>query len=241
MKIKSIQALLVTLALAAAAYSQEQPPSNTSLENELRTVTREMHDLLLRGDKERLFEYFADDFVGTSHNGFTLTKEQLVKSFRTPPPEAKITREIKDFKARGTSESAVVNYRVIENVELGDDKHSNEFLYTDTFIKRDGRWQVLASQATRVQPEPKPAKVDPAIYDSYAGHYAASPTLVFTVTRQGNSLIGEAPNGEKVELIPENDTTFFVKGRSDRTVFVKDAGGRVTHLLIGSTKLRKID
>jgi hypothetical protein len=38
------------------------------------------------------------------------------------------------------------------------------------------------------------------------------------------------------ELLPENETTFFIKGEaaggsSSRTIFVKDSAGRVTHYI----------
>ena len=162
-----------------------------------------------------------------------------------PPPEAKITRDIEEFKVRGNSESAIVSYRLIEHVEIGDQQTGGQCLYTDTFVRREGRWQLLASQATRIESEPKIANIAPSVYDAYVGHYALTPSLIFTVTREGDKLIGQAPDGSRVELLPENETTFFVRGRAGRTIFVKDDRGQVTHMIIKSegdgTRMKKID
>jgi hypothetical protein len=241
---KLLISILLAFMIHGFAFSQARNTTQTtpnSLESELKTITREMHDLLGRGEKDQLLSYFADDFIGTSYDGETVTKNDLRKSFSTPPREAKVTRDIEDFTARGNSESAIVTYRIIEHVEIGEDKHANQFRYTDSFVKRNGRWLLLASQATRIEEEPKLVKVDPSLYDLYAGHYEAAPTLIFTVVRDGDKLLGEAPNGSVVELLPASETSFFIKGRAGRTTFIKNEQGQVTHMMIGATKMKKID
>ena len=220
-------------ASAQAGKDQPAPESGggTALEQELKTLTRELHDALLRGDKDTLFSFFDEDFIGTSYEGYTVTKADLVKNFRRTTAEAKITREIEDYKVRPTADSAIVTYHLIERVEIGGQTVGGQYLYTDTFVRRDNRWLLLASHATRLEPEPKVAKVDPSVYNAYVGQYAMTPSLIFSVTREGDKLIGVAPNGERVELLPENETTFFIRGRSVRTVFVKDEKGQVTHMI----------
>ena len=236
---------LFTLAHGQTGPGKEATAVNAGLEAELKAITREMHDALLRGDKERLMNFFADEFSGTSYNGYTINKEQLIKNFRTPPPEAKITRDIEDFKVTGSEDAAVVTYRVIERVEIGAQKSGGEYLYTDTFFKKDGSWQVYLSKVTRVEAEHVIAKVDPAIYDAYVGRYALTPGLFYTITRKGDKLMGKAPDGTKVELLPANETTFFVKGRPGETTFVRDGNGKVTYMIIRTegdgTKMRKIE
>jgi hypothetical protein len=235
----------LTVAVAQIEPTKTTPDSTAEFEAELKAITREMHDALLRGDKERLMRFFADDFAGTSYNGYTINKEELIRNFRTPPRDARITRDIEDFKVSGSADAAVVTYRVVEHVEIGPQKSGGEYLYSDTFFKKDGRWQVYLSKVTRLEPERLVAKVDPAIYDAYVGRYSLAPNLIFTITRKGDKLMGKAPDGTKVELLPENETTFFVKGRPGETTFVKDANGRVIYMIIKTegdgTKMRKIE
>jgi ketosteroid isomerase-like protein len=242
---KLLSSLVGILFVFTLALAQTEPGANSGLEAELKSITRAMHDALLRGDKEQLMSFFADDFAGTSYNGYLINKRLLIRNLRTPPPEAKITRDIEDFKVSGSPDAAVVTYRLVEHVEIGGQKTEGEYLYTDTFFKKGGRWQIYVSNATRIEAERKIVKLDPAIYDAYVGHYSLAPNLVFTVTRKGDKLLGKAPDGTKVELLPESETTFFVKGRPGETTFVKDLNGHVTHMIIRTdgdgTKLRKIE
>jgi hypothetical protein len=248
---KLISAVVITLLLTFTGATAQTGSNKASLDNpspleqELRSLEHELHATLIRGDKEHLFSFFADDFVGTSYEGYTVTKAELVKSFRLPPSEAKITREIEDFKVSGSGDVAVANYRLIERVEIAGQKKGAEYLYTDTFVRRDGRWQMMASHATGLEPERKVAKIDPSIYDAYVGQYELSPTLIFSVRREGDKLIGTPPNGREVELLPENESTFFVEGLSVRTVFVKDASGQVTQMIFrgqgDDLKMKKIN
>lgn len=228
-------ALLCMLAVLTVAQNPNNNPAagaSPELERELKALVRDMHDTLRRCDKERLFSFFAEDFVGTSYEGFTATKRQLMESFSCPPAEAKITRDLDDHKIRVAGDTVIVNYRVTEHVEFEGKKTESKFLYTDTFVVRDGRRLMISSQATRVLPERKAVSIDAQLLNDYEGRYASNPAAIFTIKRQGDILIGEAPNGEKVEFFAENETTFFAKGRDLQTVFERDKNGLVVRMII---------
>jgi RimJ/RimL family protein N-acetyltransferase len=72
--------------------------------------------------------------------------------------------------------------------------------------------------------------VKPEIYDEYAGHYRDErrPDLLFVVKNEGGRLTLECV-GQKVELFPESETTFFVKQFYGEMTFVRD-GGKVIRL-----------
>lgn len=232
--------LAFTVAVAQTGNEKAVTDSNSIIEKEIKSLVREMHDTLLRCDKEHLFSFFAEEFIGTSYEGYTTNKQQLVKTFRCPTIDAKITRDIEDYKIRTGGDTVIVSYRIIERVEVGEKKSAGQFLYTDTFVKRDGRWQMISSHATRVFPERKVAKVDPGIYDDYAGKYSSDQSAIFIITREGDKLTGEAPDGEKVELLPENETTFFLRGRDVQVLFERGKTGQVTRMIIrrGGSELR---
>jgi CubicO group peptidase (beta-lactamase class C family) len=79
----------------------------------------------------------------------------------------------------------------------------------------------------------KVAKVDPKLYDAYAGRYEIGPGIVITFTREGDHLMGQATDQGKSEVFPESETMFFLNPSSDATVtFVKDDKGKVTHIVI---------
>ncbi len=79
----------------------------------------------------------------------------------------------------------------------------------------------------------KLAKVDPKLYDAYAGRYELEHEVIITLTRDGNHLFLQ-PTGEgKFEIFPESETAFFIKqGANDLITFVKDDQGKVTHAVV---------
>jgi hypothetical protein len=73
------------------------------------------------------------------------------------------------------------------------------------------------------------AKIDPSIYDAYAGEYAVGPAT-FTISREGDHLMFTAPGQPKVEAFPESETKFFFKIFDAQVTFLKDDKGGVTGL-----------
>lgn len=83
-------------------------------------------------------------------------------------------------------------------------------------------------------PERKVVKIDPKILDAYAGQYQANPSVVVTLTREGDKLMlqqGSSP--EKRELLPESPTSFFANENRRLTYsFVKDETGQVAYMVV---------
>ncbi|HVG30728.1 MAG TPA: serine hydrolase [Pyrinomonadaceae bacterium] len=73
-------------------------------------------------------------------------------------------------------------------------------------------------------------KVDPKVYDAYAGQYTLPPLAVINVTRDGDRLMGEIVGQGTAQLLPESETSFFLKELDARVTFFKDAAGNVTHI-----------
>jgi CubicO group peptidase (beta-lactamase class C family) len=76
------------------------------------------------------------------------------------------------------------------------------------------------------------AKVDPAIFDAYAGKYQLGPAFIVTITRDGNRLMSQATGQGEFELFPDSETTFFAKVTELTVRFVKGADGQVTHFVL---------
>lgn len=80
--------------------------------------------------------------------------------------------------------------------------------------------------------ERKEVKVDPALFDQYAGQYELAPGVVAVITREADKLWLQASGQPRVQLFPESETKFFLKIVDAQVTFVKDATGRVTHLVL---------
>jgi mono/diheme cytochrome c family protein len=82
-------------------------------------------------------------------------------------------------------------------------------------------------------PKPKIAvKVEPAIYDRYAGEYSFSPKFKVRVVRSGDKLMAQVAGLPPVELMPESETRFFIRSLDAEVSFNEADGGRVTGLTL---------
>ena len=232
---------IVTVILATALFAAAQTPAEKQAEQELVRITREMIDTSLRGDKSDFERYTADTYLETDFNGAVTTRSRILDNFLTPPASMKPTLEIQDVQVHVYGDTAVMSSRGNYRAEANGQKLAYVFRTTDVWLRRDGRWQLVASHDSQIPPERVAVKVDPKIFDAYVGAYEISPGLVFTVTRAGDKLMGQSTGEKKLhELLAENETSFFIKGDPDLDIFVKDEKGQVTHVIFRSMDGREI-
>ncbi len=89
-----------------------------------------------------------------------------------------------------------------------------------------------AVRVADVPAAPKEVRVDPALYDTYAGAYELRPGFVLTVTREGDRLMTQATGQQKFEIFPSSETEFFLKVVEGRITFVKGTDGQVDLLVL---------
>jgi len=80
--------------------------------------------------------------------------------------------------------------------------------------------------------EQKEIKIDPKVYDSYAGDYELAPSFVITVTSEDGKLMAQATGQSKFELFPLSETDFALKVIAAQVTFVKNEQGQVTQLIL---------
>ena len=150
----------LTFALIAGPVSaQEKPDARPSGGKAARAVTRLLKDFLAavpRGDKQVFDNFFADDVIYTRSAGVTVNKAEIMKNIGVRAAnEPSATYDSDDITVREYGNMAVVNFRLIQHTEENGGPVTNYFRNTGTFLKRHGRWQVVAWQATRVPPVTK--------------------------------------------------------------------------------------
>ncbi len=133
------------------------------------------------------------------------------------------------MQVRVYGNAAIVTGRIVSKVQ---DSLSFQSRFTDTFLKRGRRWQVVARHYSRIPTERKAISLDSKIYDAYVGQYEVAPNVIFIVTKESDKLMSQTTGQPKMELLPESEIEFFIKGFSAQFVFVRDESGRVTKLII---------
>lgn len=160
LRLFAVAAVLPFIASNLPAQTGAAPPKATVAETaESRQLTQMVRDFLAavpRSDRQVFDTFFADDVIYTRAAGVTVDKSEILKNVgvrATNEPNA--TYEADDFTVHPYGSVAVVNFRLIQHNERDGKQETNYFRNTGTFLKRDGKWQVVAWQATRVPAEQK--------------------------------------------------------------------------------------
>ena len=223
---------IATLLLAGVASTAAQSPTSNRTEQELKRLTREVSDSALRGDKAVAERYLADKYIETDGFGKVATRAKVLANYPGVPASMKATMDLEDIQVHVYGDTAVVSTRGVMHLEANGQKITNSYRITDIWMRRNAGWQLIAEHYSNIPAERVPAKVDPKIYDAYVGEYEIAPGVVLTITREGDKLMAQQTGIKTtMELLPENETTFFMKGLTGQNIFVRDAKGQVTHII----------
>jgi ketosteroid isomerase-like protein len=149
----AVAALLPMMAMAQAAAPAA--PADPVVQQ----VVERVHDFLSnvpKNDPAVFQDFFADDVIYTRATGITVNKAEILKNIdvrANSQPQA--TYDADQFTVHPYGDMAVVNFRLIlHNVEDGKPV-TVYYRNTGTFMKRKGKWQAVAWQATKVPEESK--------------------------------------------------------------------------------------
>ena len=136
--------LLAASGLMSGAATQ--PPS---AETAVLTSIMKACDAFRDGDVAYLQSFLAADFTLTDSSGDVTTRAQNLDEVRRREPRYEVFRN-HDMKVRLYGETALVNgITTVKGVAQGE-TFAADFQFTDTLIRRDGRWLMVASHATRL-------------------------------------------------------------------------------------------
>jgi ketosteroid isomerase-like protein len=114
--------------------------------------------------------FWAESLVYTRSTGRRIGKAEIMKEVRAAPPAGpgvSHTRySAEDVRIQQFGDTAVVTFRLQGRSEADGREELVEFLNTGTLAKREGRWQAVAWQATRVPMPEAEARNQVAAVDS---------------------------------------------------------------------------
>jgi uncharacterized protein DUF4440/uncharacterized protein DUF3471 len=225
---------VITCALLAAwtlapAFSSEVPSDRTA--TELQDLTQRRLDANARNDRAFYERLLAPAFLMLEPHTFPPHTKKAYLDAEFPagrPPRGKGT--IRAFQAQVDGDTAVVRYESAEPYPIGGDQRFDLLSRrVDTYVRIKGEWRLLSMAIAEPPTWPDVAPIDTRIYSEYAGTYDLSPETRIVITSEGGHLMAEVTGQGKVELFPENATTFFDRSDSPlaRTVFERDSSGKV--------------
>lgn len=138
--------------LAPGQMQSEGGPTKSqgsgNVENALMQMERDWTNGEVKKDITTLDRILADDWVGIDAEGKAETKMQFLESIKSS--ESKIdSATVAEMKVRIFGDTAVVTGINVEKSQAKGKDTSGRYVWTDVFVKRNGRWQAVASQWVR--------------------------------------------------------------------------------------------
>lgn len=150
---KRIWVFVMLLAVATSIGSgqttdkqRKSKPGRTDVEQLLMQIERKGNEATVKKDGATLGKFLADDWVYQGPGG-TQTKAEALAAL-TSEDQKFDSIILGDMRVRIFGNTAVVTGSEDEKSSYKGQDTSGHYLWTDVFVKRQGRWQLVASQAT---------------------------------------------------------------------------------------------
>ena len=153
--------VVVVFVMAAAGMVFAQAADTRKLSTGTRTSAQDTEATLMKMERDAAAALtkrdlagfgaiFADDATFTGPDGAVQTKAQLLADVKSGALTIQST-EISDLKVRVFGESAVATYATTDKGKYKDRDISGRYRWTDVFVHRGGKWQIVAGQGTPIQ------------------------------------------------------------------------------------------
>jgi ketosteroid isomerase-like protein len=156
------RAALIMLTCFAPTILASDGPHDASAEREIRELEAQFSRAVIKGDRAFYERVLADDFTHTSHTGVFKTRAEWMaedKSAEKGDSQVGRTRydtyDVDDLAIRIYGDMAVATGRTSPKGRNAQGQPiSGQYRYLRVWVKREGRWQVVAFQGTRIaQPQ----------------------------------------------------------------------------------------
>jgi len=103
---------------------------------------RQWAESVATGDTLAIERILADDFIGVDPKGRLYTKQQMIDETRNAPKYF-VSNRLNDVKVRFYRKTAIAQGSETWEKRSGE---RGRFVWTDTWMQRNGRWQIVAAE-----------------------------------------------------------------------------------------------
>jgi ketosteroid isomerase-like protein len=139
---------VLVMAVVVWAQKTDQPKSGNA-EQELIKLEKDWSEATVKGDLAFLDKILAAELTDTDSEGTVWTKAQDLANLKSG--DMKVTSAVADdIKVRVYGNVAVTTGRNINKISFKGKDQSGQYRWTDTWVKRAGRWQCVASHGSKI-------------------------------------------------------------------------------------------
>ncbi|HVF22242.1 MAG TPA: nuclear transport factor 2 family protein, partial [Pyrinomonadaceae bacterium] len=147
--VKTVASGVILLLLASTALAQTAPDAAE--------LTKLLNDFLAgasRNDPAMHERFWAEDLIYTRSAGRRVSKADIMRDLRNAPApkpdDPKTVYTAEDVRIQQYGDTAIVAFRLVATTDADGVKQVQNLLNSGTFLKRDGKWQVVSWQSTRM-------------------------------------------------------------------------------------------
>jgi ketosteroid isomerase-like protein len=212
-----LSALLILVA-SVTVVGQSTAPDAAEL-------TKLLNDFLAgasRNDAQMHDRFWAEDLIYTRSAGRRVTKADVMRDVRSAPApkpgDPKTIYTAEDIRIQQYGTTAIVAFRLVATTEVQGTTQVANLLNSGTFLKRDGKWQVVNWQSTRMPATAESAKAQ--------------------VTRAHDQFFRALLEGDIAKLESLTDDSFVMTHRSSNKESKKQLFDRIS---AGQEKYAKLE
>ena len=154
MILRLLRSVTVPLLAVSIVLAFAQSGPDAQAEQEVRDMERQWRQAWLAGDAGALDRIHADDYTAIPNIGTVSSKAEVMADVRRGV--FRYSRmEHSEMTVRTYGNTGVVVGRTVNEGRRGERDVSGDFRYTRIYVKRNGRWQAVLAQYTRI---PAPGK-----------------------------------------------------------------------------------
>jgi ketosteroid isomerase-like protein len=151
---KTIFASFFTLVFCSATlFAQSADKNQAEAERYIIESERQWAESVATGDVSVIERILADDFIGVDPDGKQYNKAEMVGDTRNAPKHF-ASNHLNQVKVRFYGDTAVAQG---DESWVRRDGKRGRFVWTDTWVKRNGKWQIVAAEDL-IAPETGPRK-----------------------------------------------------------------------------------
>jgi len=121
-----------------------QDSGNAEAERYIKESERQWAESVASGDSSVAERILVEDFVGVDPDGSQYNKAEMVKNTASAPKYF-LSNNLNEVKVRFYGDAAVAQGNESWVRKSGVPLHGR-FVWTDTWIKRNGKWQIVAAE-----------------------------------------------------------------------------------------------
>lgn len=144
---------MVIILLHFQALAQSSAPhadSNPAAEAEIKSLVSKMTEMIIKADWDAYAQHLAPDYIGTSFTGHVESKDEALARLRDPQHKIIVMDMEPGQRIRLYADTAISSTEFTISLRESGRLNTHRVFLTDTWLKRDGQWLVVAEQAALI-------------------------------------------------------------------------------------------